>query len=166
MITRLVCFFLLITSLPVYGGLDAKLANVSIRGRVAPGDDTLIAGFFVPTDSAAILIRGVGPSLAPFGIKDCLSDPQLTVYDSKGAVVAKSLRISDLNFVAHEQLISIFARAGAFPILGLTSDSVMFIGLPPGAYTLHITSKSGGSGIVLGEIYTVTYDFPYGPIQG
>ena len=49
----------------------------------------LISGFIIgDVESATVVVRALGPSLVSFGVSNPLSDPVLTIYDSKGAVIA------------------------------------------------------------------------------
>lgn len=72
----------------------APVANISLRGRVAPGTP-LIAGLVVPgptpvdnnqflplpdTRLREVLIRVAGPSLAPFGVAAPWADPGFTLF--------------------------------------------------------------------------------------
>ena len=139
-----------------YAEITPRFANVSARARVGTGEDTFILGFVVRDREAAVLVRAMGPSLATFSVTQPLPDPQLAVFDSKGSLVARGTSLSDLNFLQHEAMMSVWVRAGAF-FSGRTDtlDSCAYLKLSPGVYTLHITSKSGASGVVLGEIYSV-----------
>ena len=57
-----------------------RLFNLASRARVAD-NDVLIAGFVVQGASRkAYLVRGVGPSLAQFGVGGFMPDPRLEVY--------------------------------------------------------------------------------------
>jgi hypothetical protein len=51
-------------------GIESKLANVSSRDFVQPGDDkAMIAGFIIGNggESPRVVMRALGPSLAVFG---------------------------------------------------------------------------------------------------
>jgi hypothetical protein len=143
---------------------SSSLANVSTRARVGSGDDTFISGF-VLKEEARVLVRAVGPSLAQFSVRDVLTDPRLVIYDAKGVRVAEGIPVSELNFIQHEAFITIYDRAGAFPIIGPTNDAVLFAPLPAGAYTVHVTSRSGRSGVVLGEVYSLKDAAGFQPIK-
>jgi hypothetical protein len=67
------------------------VGNVSTRLPVGAGDNVLIEGFIVQGAAGStkkILVRAIGPSLAPFGIADALANPLLEIQDSSGATVA------------------------------------------------------------------------------
>ena len=70
---------------------NSKLVNMSTRGSVGTGDNVLISGFIIgDVDSATVVVRALGPSLAAYGVSGVLSDPTLTIYDSSGSVIASN----------------------------------------------------------------------------
>ena len=51
---------------------NSKLVNMSTRGSVGTGDNVLISGFIVgDVESATVVVRALGPSLASFGVSEC-----------------------------------------------------------------------------------------------
>lgn len=142
----------MIATLTVGAASAAQVANVSMRARVGVGQEVLIMGLYVRSE-AVVLIRGVGPTLAQFDISDVLEDPMLTVFDSEGHIVAEALGFDTLNFLEHEYIVGLGHKLGAFPILGQPKDAGMAVVLAPGAYTVHLRSISGGTGIALAEAY-------------
>ena len=71
---------------------DSDLGNISTRGFVGNGDDILIAGFIIGTrNSAIVVLRVLGPSLADAGVQGTLNDPKLTIYDSNGVSVGGTI---------------------------------------------------------------------------
>ena len=51
------------------GPTTSQLANISTRGFVGTGGDVVIGGFILGNGSNIdVLIRGIGPSLAAFGV--------------------------------------------------------------------------------------------------
>jgi len=130
--------------------------NISLRGRATPSSP-LIGGFVVPAGSSqTLLVRGIGPALAKFGITEPLRDPMVRVYDSKGTVVAENDDWwSDEDSVLIRNL---GAEAGAFRI-GTGREAAMLVTLTPGAYSAVLADASGArSGVGLLEIYAVTTD--------
>jgi hypothetical protein len=128
--------------------IDSQLANISTRGFVQTGNNVMIGGFILgghPTNTR-VALRGIGPSLAQFGLNPILADPTLELHDSNGAIlVANDDWQSDSASAA--QLVS----AG----LGLSDpkESGIFTILPPGAFTAILAGKNGGTGIGLVELY-------------
>lgn len=126
---------------------DLKWFNTSGRGLVTVGDP-LIVGLIVAGDAPQrILVRGVGPTLAEFGVANPLAQPGLRVFrGSELLLEAIDGRISDSAAEAA-------AAVGAFPLHG--RDVADTITLPPGAYTIVVASGDGGSGTALAEAYAL-----------
>ena len=69
--------------------VDSKLANISTRAFVGTADDIVIAGFILGGNSGdtRIVVRGIGPSLAGFGVPNALANPTLELRDNNGALL-------------------------------------------------------------------------------
>ena len=67
---------------------SSQLANISTRGFVGTGNDVMIGGHIVRGGACPVLVRALGPSLAPFGIVDVLTDPTIELRDANGVLVA------------------------------------------------------------------------------
>jgi hypothetical protein len=128
---------------------DSVLANISTRGGVQTGNDVLIGGFALGADnnSARIAIRGLGPSLAQYGLSDVLADPVLELHDSNGALVSNDNWTDDP--VSAAELVA----NGIAP--QDEHESGIFTALLPGQYTVILAGKDGGVGIGLVEIYNL-----------
>jgi hypothetical protein len=125
---------------------NSKLRNMSTRGSVGTGDNVLISGFIVgEVDSATVVVRALGPSLASHGVSGVLSNPQVTIYGSSGRVIASNDNWQDNNNAADIQ------RNGLAPPNAL--ESALVLHLPAGAYTAVVTGADGGTGIGLAEVY-------------
>src|SRR5262249_12372295 len=64
---------------------DERFANVSTRGLVETGDNVLIGGVIVGSNTgmmARIVVRAIGPSLTDLGVTGALQDPRLELFDS------------------------------------------------------------------------------------
>ncbi|MDB4385373.1 hypothetical protein N9Z12_04920 [Opitutaceae bacterium] len=134
--------------------LNGQLANLAARGLV-PSGEPLVAGFVLGGNRArTLLIRGVGPELANFGVTGALADSQISIASNGIEFVGNDDWSSDATVGA--QIASIAATAGAFALTADSADAALLITLSPGAYTVQVTGKDGGSGIVLAEIYDVT----------
>jgi hypothetical protein len=136
----------------------AALVNVSGRGYVTGTLDVgsgttkpIIAGLSIAgSTSETVLIRGVGPGLRGYGVDDAVADTVLTLYDSQGNVVTTNAGWrDDLAISAAGNLVS------AFSLQADSADSALLVTLAPGIYTAQVTSKSGGSGEALIEVYEV-----------
>lgn len=127
---------------------DGFLRNVSTRGQVGTGDDVLIAGFAVAGNTPKqVLVRAVGPSLAPYGVPGTLADPQLEI-DQGGTPIA-----SNDNWGGDPALAAAMAKAGAFPLASSSTDSAILTTLAPGTYTATVRGAGSSSGVALVEVY-------------
>jgi arylsulfate sulfotransferase len=131
----------------IYGpGLNSKLTNVSGRSFVGVDDNVLISGFIVgDLDSATVVVRALGPSLGSFGVSQPLSDPALTIYDSKGSVIATNDNWQDDN---HADLVQQNGLAPPHPL-----EAAMVLHLPAGNYTAIIRGGNAATGNALVEVY-------------
>src|SRR5205823_10716982 len=66
--------------------LAGRLGNISTRAFVQTGADIAIAGFILGNQTGAdrIVLRGLGPSLASFGLNNPLSNPSLELRNRNG----------------------------------------------------------------------------------
>ena len=125
---------------------NSKSAKMSGRGYVGTGDNVLISGFVVgDVDSATVVVRALGPSLGALGVSQPLSDPVLTIYDSKGSAIA-----SNDNWQQNNNRIYIQRRRLAPPNL---LESALVLHLPAGAYTAVVRGANGATGNALVEVY-------------
>jgi hypothetical protein len=127
-------------------GYTSKLANISGRGYVGTGDNVLISGFIIgDVGSATVVVRALGPSLGSFGVSQPLSDPTLTIYDSKGSAIAANDNWQNDNNAIDVQ------RNRLAPPNAL--ESAIVLHLPPGAYTAVVRGANGATGNALVEVY-------------
>jgi hypothetical protein len=126
-------------------GAASKLGNLSTRGQVGTGQNVMIGGTIVTgPDSAQVMFRALGPSLASAGIQNPLSDPILELFDANGA------RISANNNWKDTQQ-GVIAGAGLAPTNDL--ESAIVADLLPGNYTAVVSGVNGGTGVALVEAY-------------
>jgi hypothetical protein len=124
-----------------------RIVNSSTRLLVGTGDQVLITGFVLEgSGGRSLLVRAVGPGLAPFGVSGVLQDPQLTVYDSSGRVVAA-------NNDWPSSLAPIMSGAGAFALTAGSRDAALVVYLGSGAYTFMVSGVNNTSGNALLEVY-------------
>ncbi|MFL5238531.1 MAG: kelch repeat-containing protein [Rhizomicrobium sp.] len=124
----------------------SHLANISTRMRVEAGDNVLIAGFIVQgTEPKRIVIRGIGPSLAAFGVADPLQDPTLELNAADGSAIAANDNWAD-NANAAE-----ITAAGLAP--SNPAESTLLLRVAPGSYTAVLRGKGDSTGTGLVEAY-------------
>jgi hypothetical protein len=138
------------------GTTDSQLANISTRGFVGTGEDVMIGGFILGGGGGAfaqIIVRGIGPSLADFGVADPLADPFLELHNADGDVVA-----SNDNWMDDPNMQTVADR-GLAP--SEPNESAIYEVLPSGAYTAILSGVGDTTGIGLVETYDV--DIGVGP---
>jgi len=133
-------------------GGAGKLVNIATRLSVGTGANAAVAGFVVAPGSGTrkLLVRGVGPALAAFGLSGTLPDPKLTVLDAAGGEVA----VASANGGA-SALTTAAGQAGAFATTA--TDTAVIVNVAPGSYTAQLAGLSGRtSGVALIEVYDIT----------
>jgi hypothetical protein len=132
---------------------NSKLANISTRAFVGTADNILIAGFILGGNSGntRIAVRGIGPSLAGFGVPNPLANPTLELRDNNGALLRANNDWQDT--VAPPGGGFELIAAGLAPTNSLESGFV--VTLPPGPYTALLAGVNNGTGFGLIEIYDI-----------
>ncbi len=132
-------------------GTTGHLTNLSIRCTAGTDAGTLITGLVVAgTSGRSLLLRGIGPTLSAFGVDGVLPNPQLTVYAGNTVLMAND----DWGDAPNAASIIATAEAvGAFQLPAGSPDAAILAGFAPGAYTAHVQDVTGGTGVVLTEIY-------------
>ncbi len=130
-----------------------RVVNIATRATAGTGDNTLIAGFYVSgTVPKRVLIRGVGPSLAQFGVTGVLARPQLSVAAGT-TVLSTNAGVSTSADAA--AIAAASAKVGAFALLTNSQDAAILINLAPGAYTAQVSGVGATTGAALIEVYEV-----------
>jgi uncharacterized delta-60 repeat protein len=125
----------------------ASFQNLSARAHVFTGQRILIAGFIIEgSENKTLLLRGIGPSLAPFGVPAPLADPTLSLFDHTGALIA-----TNDNWKATQQ--AQIQATGLAPPNDL--EAAILVTLSPGAYTTILQGKAMATGIALAQVYDV-----------
>ncbi len=128
-----------------------KLINLSCRARVGTGGDILIPGLVISgTAPKTLLVRGVGPTLASFGVTGELADPNLTVFSGSSAIATNNDWSSGPNTAA---LVAAASETGAFALPNGSRDAALIVTLNPGSYTVQVAGVGGTTGVALVEIY-------------
>ena len=136
----------------------SHLVNLSARSTASSGQTTLIGGFVVSgTAAKRVLIRGVGPTLASYGVSAYMPNPTLSLYDANSVLLAQNTNWNNPTTVTSGQpaasaaaLILAASQAGAFPFNSGSADSAIIVTLAPGTYSAQVT---GTAGTALVEVY-------------
>jgi hypothetical protein len=125
--------------------------NIATRMKVLTNDNVLIAGFIVtgPSGSAKkVLVRGLGPSLAQFGVPNTLSDPLLELHTSNGTVTNDDWQQGDTS-----QIPNGFAPSDS-------REAVIVATLAPGNYSAVVKGAHGETGVGIAELYDLDSTSP------
>jgi hypothetical protein len=128
---------------------SGQLLNISTRLRVQSGDNVLIGGLIITgTDSKKILLRGIGPSLANFGVTNALGDTTLELYQGN------TLLASNDNWKIGSDGSSQQAQIEGTTIPPSNDlESAILRTLAPGSYTAVLRGKNNLTGIGVVEGY-------------
>lgn len=126
-----------------------RLINLSTRAYVdAATGGALVTGFVIDGPNPKhVLLRAIGPTLAEFGVTGALADPQVTIFDATGTIVAE---VDDWGGTT--DLVAAHSLVGAFPLPLDSTDASHLLTLQPGPYTMRVSNQSS-AGIALAEIY-------------
>jgi hypothetical protein len=132
--------------------LDANplsiLANISTRGFVQTGEGVMIGGFIFGggPGNTSVVVRGIGPSLGPFGVSNPLANPMLELHDGNGATIA-----SNDDWKSNQRAIE---ATGLQPSNDLEA-AIAVSNLPAGGYTAVLQGKNSGVGVGVIEVYVI-----------
>ena len=129
----------------------AYITNVSARSTAGTGANVLTVGFAVTGPvPKPLLIRGVGPTLAIFGVTGVLADPRLRLFNSAGVQIG-----DNDDWITAGTTAAVFSAAGAFALPAASRDALLFLGLPAGTYTAQVSGAGSTTGTALIEVYEV-----------
>ena len=108
-------------------------------------------GGFIITGSVPkqVLLRGIGPSLIPFGVPNALADPVMELHGPSPFVTI----IND-NWRDDPAQAILIKATGIPPTNDL--ESAIYATLDPGAYTAIVRGQNNGSGVALIEVYDLS----------
>lgn len=139
--------------------LAGRLTNLSVRSTAGSSERTLIVGCVISGNSSkTLLVRGIGPALASFGVTNVLPDPLLQVFSNN------TLRSTNDDWGQAANVGSVsqaFIRLGAFPLPSGSRDAAILNSFPAGTCTIQLSG--GGSGIALLEVYDSDLDLLSSP---
>jgi hypothetical protein len=122
--------------------------NISTRGLVGPGEESLITGFIVTgNDPKTLVLRALGPSLGEAQLSGTLSDPVITLFDASGHMLAMNDNWQDGPDA------DAIAGDGLAP--HQPAEAALRVTLPPASYTAVVTGAGDGTGLALAEAFDV-----------
>jgi hypothetical protein len=139
----------LVVAVPEPGRLISLSVRSVSRSRSAP----LIVGVNVTGGSKTLLIRGIGPALAQFGVPGTLPDPLLEVHatvNGRDAIAASNDNWGDGDAAA---LRSVFAATGAFALPDIATRDAALLYSVEGLRTVFVCDTADRSGVTLAEVY-------------
>ncbi|MBX7123059.1 MAG: peptidylprolyl isomerase [Opitutaceae bacterium] len=128
----------------------SEITNLSARTQLGAGE-VLIGGFTLTgSASRTVLIRAIGPGLAPYGVTGVLADPKIEIFSGSNRIDGND------NWGGSSVLVDAGDSVGAFRITeNASKDAMSVVTLPPGGYTVHVSSGNGAAGVVLLEVYSL-----------
>lgn len=130
---------------------EPSLVNLSTRAQVGTGDNIIISGFVIgPGANKTVLVRGIGPALAKYGVPGALGDPVLKLYSSANPTTPL---FTNRAWKGTDS--ATFTAVGAFPLANGSKDTAIVATLAPGVYSAQISSDSNSTGIASVELYEV-----------
>ena len=143
------------------GSSASRLINLSTRGFADTGDGVLVAGFVIKgSASKRVLVRGIGPTLATYGVSGPLANPVLKLYGSTNALIAQNDDWGTPQTVTGgatpataAEVSAAATSAGAFPLTNGSKDASIVITLAPGLYSAIVSGASDTTGPAMVEVY-------------
>ena len=138
---------------------SSRIANLSTRGYVSTGSDTLIAGFVVSGPGPrTYLVRIAGDTLRSLGVTAALDDPFLKLFTGSTLLREKDDWDSPVSF--QPALRTAFTSVGAF-VFSDRQEPAMLVTLRPGSYTAQATGLTNdGSTDPTGHALIEIYELP------
>lgn len=124
-----------------------RLKNLSVRSVAGSGDAALVVGFVVAGGTDTLLVRGVGPTLADFGVANVLTDPELELFSGQTSQ-ALAQNWADGGLAVANAITAV----GAFPLPANSLDAAL-LATVDGPRSVHV--RGPAPGVALAEVYEV-----------
>ncbi len=126
--------------------VNAQMVNLSARGPLGEGDESLIVGFIIEGDTPLqVLLTTRGTSLAQWGVGDYATNPSLQLFSGSEVIASND----DWGTAIDATTLTQHAITALDP-----TDAGLLISLPPGAYTV-ISANNGTGRNGLAEIFAL-----------
>jgi nitrogen fixation protein len=135
---------------------SSRLANLSVRAPAGTGDQTLIVGFYIGgVGSKQVLLRGIGPTLAQYGVSGVLADPQLKLFNTANTQINQND-----DWGGSAALANAFASVNDFALPANSKDAALLVTLPPAGYSAQVNGAGTSTGVALIEAYEADIGTP------
>jgi cyclophilin family peptidyl-prolyl cis-trans isomerase len=129
-----------------------RLINVSTLAEIDPASSLTVGFVLTGQGSRTVLVRGVGPSLAGFGVPGAMEDPRLELFDNE---IGQRIAEND-DWGGDAALAAVSTSVGAFSLGNAASkDAAILVTLRPGAYSARILGANNTGGAAIVEVYEV-----------
>ena len=130
-----------------------RLVSLSVRSVSRSRGTPLIVGVSVVGGSRTLLLRGIGPTLAQFGVTDPLLDPLLEVHVTVNG--RDTIAVSNDNWGTGDvaALRSAFAATGAFALPDTAARDAALLYPVEGLRSIFVYDTANRSGVTLAEVY-------------
>lgn len=141
------------TSEPVF----PPISNLSTRGYAGAAGQPMIAGFVITgEEDITVLLRGIGPTLAGFGVADPVADPTINLFSAGSTTTPVHTNDNWGDATNAPEIAAATTQVGAFALTDGSLDSALLVSLPPGVYTVQLTGNiPGGLQNAMVEVYWV-----------
>ena len=130
------------------------LGNIATRGFVQTGDNAMIGGFIVVTQSTRVIIRAIGPSLSQFGVPDALANPQLELHDATGTIAGNDdWQTTQIGGIITSDQVAEIQNSQLAPTNA--AEAAIIATLEPGSYTAIVRGVNNTTGNALVEVYSL-----------
>ena len=135
---------------------SSRLVNASVRANLVEGR-RLIAGFVMSGGAKPVLVRAIGPGLAPHMEPGAAlaANPRLELYDAGGTVIDRND-----DWGGGATLRDMFSALGAFPLAAGNTDAAL-VHTVAGPQTTHVLTTATGVGLF--ELYDAAPTNATGP---
>ena len=130
-----------------------RLISLSVRSVSRSRSTPLIVGVNVVGGSKKLLIRGIGPALARFGVPGTLPDPLLELHATVNG--QDTIAASNDNWATGDvaALRAAFAATGAFALPDVATLDAALIEPVEGTRSIFIYDTADRTGVTLAEVY-------------
>ncbi|MEO5958270.1 MAG: immunoglobulin domain-containing protein, partial [Opitutaceae bacterium] len=130
-----------------------RLANLSVLASTGPGAQLLTMGANVggagTTGALPLVVRGVGPGLAAYGVGGTLADPTMAIFPEGSGTPSAT----NDNWGGSVAMAAAFVNVGAFELPPASLDAAALHNQVAGGFTVQVAGKGAATGTVIAEVY-------------